>query len=424
MTAPDRLERDLPRLLTELVEPPMPDDLDAVLRLTATVRQRSSWAIPGTWNPMAEFTDRLTTSQRVPIRLLALLALLVVLAIGVIAYTGSGPRRPAPFGPAANGLVIYSAEGDIFTADSATGATRAVVAGSGWDSEPRWSRDGTHFLFVRSPDRESPSARKTLYVARADGSDVSAITAEPLSGFGDPSFSPDGTKILYVSPGGLVSIAPVDGRGQIHVLTLPAAVAEAAFRPPDGSEISLLFGDQAMSLVRADGSGLRYLVPAAYGYGIGQPTWSPDGSQLAYIRWRNDADSVTARVELASPDTGQTRDLPMGPGAVWEAEPSWSNDGTRLAIARGYTGDNTDVRAAIVSVPAGGRGIETDPSLRVLESCCLAGPFEWAPDDSWILFTPTDGSGNIQQTLIDPATGQGRLTEWPTTSGPSWQRLP
>ena len=235
MTTPDRLERDLPRLLTELVEPPMPDDLNAALTLTASVRQRP-WAILERWNPMAEFAGRLTTNQRVPIRLLALLALLVVLALAAMLYAGSWPRRLEPFGPAANGLVIYATGGDIFTADPVTGATRAAVAGPGWDIEPRWSRDGTHFLFVRDPDRESPFAKMTLYVARADGSGVRAITPEPLLTVGDPTFSPDGTTVLFVATGGLVSIAPVDRRGPIHVLKLPTGAAEAAFRPPDGWE--------------------------------------------------------------------------------------------------------------------------------------------------------------------------------------------
>jgi WD40-like Beta Propeller Repeat len=422
MTTPDRFERDLPRLLTELVEPPMGDELNAILTLTASVRQRPAWAIPERWNPMAEFAGRLTTNQPIPMRFLALLALLIVLTIGAIVYTGSLPRRPEPFGPAANGLVIYSTGGDIFTADPVTGATRSVIAGPGWYTEPRWSRDGTHFLFVGNPDSEGPSSRMTLYVARADGSEVRAIAPAPPVRFGDPTFSPDGSEILFVDTGGRVTIAPADGRGPSRVLELPTAVAEAAYRPPDGSEISVLFGEGTISLVRADGSDLRPLVPASIDYAIGQPTWSPDGSQLAYIRWRP-TPSISARVALVSPDTGKIRQLPIGPGSVWEAEPSWSNDGTRLAIARGYTGDNTDVRAAIVSVPDGGRGIETDPSLRVLGSCCLAGPFEWAPDDSWILFTPTDVSGNIQQTLIDPATGEGRLADWLTTSGPSWQRV-
>jgi WD40-like Beta Propeller Repeat len=421
MTYPDRFERDLARLLTELVEPPMGDKLNAVLTLTASVRQRPAWAIPERW-PMAEFAGRLTTNQSVPLRLLALLALLIVLAIGAVLWGGTGPRRPEPFGPAANGLIIYSTGGDIFTADPVTGATRSVIAGPDWYTEPRWSRDGTHFLFVANPDGERPSSRMTLYVARADGSDVRAIAPAPAVDFGDPTFSPDGTQILFVEAGGRVSIAPADGRGPIRVLELPRTVGEAAFRPPDGSEILVLSDQQAMFLVRSDGSGLRPLLTAGLDHLIGQPTWSPDGSQLAYIRWRH-APTVTARVQVISAETGQTYQLPIGPGSVWEAEPSWSNDGTRLAIARGYTGDNTNVRAAIVSVPGGGRGIETDPSVRVLGSCCLAGPFEWAPDDSRILFTPTDVSGKIQQTLIDPATGEARLADWLTTSGPSWQRI-
>jgi Tol biopolymer transport system component len=319
--------------------------------------------------------------------------------------------------------VIFSAGGDIFTADPVTGAMRRVVGGVGWDIEPRWSRDGSHFLFIRDENGEGITGRKTLYVARADGTYLRAVMKEPQFIIGDPMFSPDGTSVLFVATGGLVSIASADGRGPLQVLDLPFSVQEAAFRPPDGSSISLLVAERSMYLVNSDGTDLRQLFPIDREYYIGQPTWSPDGSVLAYIRWL-DTGSITARIALVSPESEEVRALPVGPGSAWEGEPSWSNDGTRLAVARGYAPDNSTVRAAIVPVPAGGLGVETDPSLDVLASCCLAGPFEWAPDDSAILFTPTDTTGPIQQTLIDPATGEGHLATWRTTSGPSWQRRP
>jgi Tol biopolymer transport system component len=423
MTTVSRFEHELARVLDDLVEPPGPDEISAVLARTAVIRQRPSWTYPERWIPFAEVTARITAARRVPVRLLALLVLLVLLTAGALLFAGSSPPRPRPFGPATNGLVIFSAAGDIFTADPVTGVTRRVVGGAGWDVEPRWSRDGSHFLFMRAENGEGITGRRTLYVARADGRDLRPITEESVFTIGDPMFSPDGTSVLFVATGGLVSIASADGRRPLQVLDLPFSVQEAAFRPPDGSSISLLYAEQEMYLVNSDGTDLRPLVLSDRGYWIGQPTWSPNGSVMAYIRWL-DTGSITARIVLVSPESGEVRALPVGPGSTWEGEPSWSNDGTRLAVARGYAPDNSNVRAAVVPVPAGGLGVETDPSLDVLGSCCLAGPFEWAPDDSAILFTPTDATGPIQQTLIDPATGVGHPATWRTTSGPSWQRRP
>ena len=426
MTAADRFERDLSRLLDDLVDPPAPDEISAVFARTAGMRQRPAWASQQWWIPIAELAARVTADRRIPVRPVAIALLLVLLAAGAVLFVGSSPPLPKPFGLASNGLVIYSADGDIFTADTVTGMPSRVVAGAGWDIEPRWSRDGSHFLFQRDENGEGITGRKMLFVARADGSELRPILEESIYTIGDPMFSPDGTSVLFVATGGLVTIAPAGGSGPVRVLDLPTAVSEAAYRPPGGSEISLLMADQLMNLVNADGTNLRRLVPQDPRYLIGQPTWSPDGSTLAYIRWSNSPDVTTlsARVALVSPGSGEPHDIPKGPGSWWEAEPSWSNAGTRLAIARGYTGDNSDVRAAIVPVPAGGHGIESDPSLDVLGSCCLPGPFEWSPDDTSILFTPTDENDRMQQRLIDPTTAAGHVAPWRTTSTPSWQRRP
>ena len=111
----------------------------------------------------------------------------------------------------------------------------------------------------------------------------------------------------------------------------------------------------------------------------------------------------------------------MPPGAVWEGSPVWSNDGTRLAIMRGYGPFFERTVVAVVSADEGGLGVETDPSL-------LAGweaNLEWAPDDSAILLTRTANDAPVpaHQVLIDPQTGEFHETPWKTVSLPAWQRI-
>ena len=67
-----------------------------------------------------------------------------------LAIVGSQRRVPAPFGPAANGVVVYAtASGDIATVDPATGLTTTIVAGPEPDRAPTFSRDGTRIAFIR-----------------------------------------------------------------------------------------------------------------------------------------------------------------------------------------------------------------------------------------------------------------------------------
>jgi dipeptidyl aminopeptidase/acylaminoacyl peptidase len=105
---------------------------------------------------------------------------------------------------------------------------------------------------------------------------------------------------------------------------------------------------------------------------------------------------------------------------TWDGVPVWSNDGTRVATVRGFTKDHEGGVAAILTL-GGGPVIESAREIEVEAACCSR--IEWAPDDSAVLWTPTEASGRPgQQLLIDPLTGAIRPALWATTSDPAWQR--
>src|SRR6185503_3879196 len=117
------LERELTAWFADTAAPQTPDWTADILGATATMRQRPRWLFPTRWLPAA-VVPRLPrlTLQPVPLRTIALLALLgLLLAAAVTLYVGSRPRLPAPFGPAANGLVAYAEGGEIWTVDPVTG---------------------------------------------------------------------------------------------------------------------------------------------------------------------------------------------------------------------------------------------------------------------------------------------------------------
>ncbi len=194
MTTERRLERDLPQILGDLAMGPYPDYIDDVLATTAQRRQRPAWTFPERWLPMDIVTTRVPTTA-LPLRQFGVLALIALLAAAALAvFVGAQARLPAPFGPAANGLIAYSDMGDIFTLDPVNGATRAVVTGPEFDHDPVWSRDGTRLVFQRKAG--AGAALGTLIVARADGSGIVQVTPEPLSDLGFYGFSPDGRSIV------------------------------------------------------------------------------------------------------------------------------------------------------------------------------------------------------------------------------------
>jgi dipeptidyl aminopeptidase/acylaminoacyl peptidase len=350
--------------------------------------------------------------------------LLIGLVLGVLLVAGSAPRVPPPFGRAANGNVAYAAEGDLYTVDLVTGRSQAIVTGPETDTDPVWSLDGSRLVFRRSIVGE-PGER--LFVARADGSGIVLITPEPLSSIAGYAFSPDGRRIVVVSGlTGDVTIANSDGTG-LRTLDVSfggcvfANGCEPSFRPPDGAEIVLVGGaNSRLYVVDATDSRVRILAVAPEGGGVIAPRWSPDGALIAYGRWQS-ARALTIQTHIVAADGTGDRVLEAPPGAMWNGRPVWSNDGTRLAIVRGYgPGHERDV-LAVVSAPAGGRGIETAPS--VFDQPIDIPPIEWAPDDTSILLTPFTAGRPDHQVFVDALTGRASRTPWATDSRPAWQRL-
>ncbi len=436
MTSDRRFEQELSDYLGQLTPGPMPDYRDDIVRKTARMRQRPAWTIPERWIPMASITSRATATPNVPLRLIALAALLIigVIVAGVL-VASSRPRVPAPFGPAANGLIAYESGGDIYTADPVTGVAKAVVTGIDQDLRPVFSRDGTHIVFER---KEAGAGR--LIIARSDGSGLVVVTPEPVTGLDYPwaeavpsySFSPDGTEIALWSTtdtGGKLWIAQSDGSGTRQV-NLPFIVVEAAYRPPDGAELIVsgsTNGDtngiyaidtktEAPRTIVAPAAG----VSAGFGGGLGR--FSPDGSRLAYVTGAvpDSGNPSGYRVHVIGLDGGDDVTLPMPPGAVFQDAPAWSNDGTRLAITRGYAQHNEDMALAVVPSDGSGVGVESDHGLT---GCCDT-ILQWSPDDTSILVMPeTLDQRAAQHLLLDPSTLAHMPAPWTASNPPAWQRL-
>jgi Tol biopolymer transport system component len=152
--------------------------------------------------------------------------------------------------PAAFGKIVFVSDRDgnreIYTMNpDGTGQTR-LTFNSAFEGGPRWSPDGTKIVFVS--DRDGAGTQR-IYVMNADGSNPTLLTPNSFGvGDFDPSWSPDGSKIVFVST--VITSPPtphiygigtmnVDGSNKTGVLG--SAVPNAAFDNPifsqDGSKI-------------------------------------------------------------------------------------------------------------------------------------------------------------------------------------------
>jgi len=427
MTSRSRFEHELPDLLADLLIEPIPYYRDSVVQLTAHLRQRPAWTIPERWIPMSVIALGRMTGRTVPWRTVGLLALLAaLLAVGLAAYVGSRPRVPAPFGLAANGSFAYATSaGDIYAGDPVTGKSVAIATGPEVDSSPMYSPDGRQLAFLR----QASTGGYDLVVAAADGTNARAITEVPITGEDTwgIQWDPDSAGIVANSfTNDDVRRYDASGKTTPRIVATNAHVDPGAFRPPLGDQFVFIRDStdgSSLFLANADGSNPRQLLHVApylvTGDGL-RPSWSPDGTRLAFLKARA-GDPNQARINVMAADgTGSAHELTNEPGVVYENHINWSPDGTRIAFMRWDSSSGLDhefiLPLGIVSVD-GGPVLDAGPELGAGGT-----EFGWSPDGSILWEIP--GEPGSHHLLIDPQRGTWKdLVFSDPGGGSSWQRL-
>jgi len=162
---------------------------------------------------------------------------------------------------------------------------------SGEQLLPDWSPDGTHLAFTT---RGGPSEALFEYDLATDTSRQLFACEHPCLGDDEPVYSPDGTSVAFIR-----ALAPFTDAG-------PA-------------DCGLWVGDVATGATRQITSNAQCL--REY-----QPHWSPDGSQLTYWRWREDASGTTGTAVFVIEADG-TGERQLTDWETFAGSPDWSPDG-------------------------------------------------------------------------------------------------
>lgn len=217
----------------------------------------------------------------------------------------------------------------------------------------------------------------------------------------DPSFSPNGKKMVYISTidgHEQLFVMNTDGTGSVQITRDDADHEDPAWSP-NGKKIAFVYNKdklEVISMMNADGSGVERLTPESVR--AIHPNWSPDGKKLAYCTdddlappRKNDSDIVVIDMTTRRAST-----LITGGTNTY---PAFSPDGKFLAFRRMLGEMNSEVFIAN-SDGSGARNLTNHQAFDGWPS--------WSPDGKRIAFASNRNS-SYQIFTMDPDGSDVRL---------------
>jgi Tol biopolymer transport system component len=294
----------------------------------------------------------------------------IPIALAAAASLAAAPGTQATY-PGDDGLIVFAAATtngtQLFTIRSDGSDVRQIThveprasADNPGASNPDWSPDGRTIVFAENDCQ--------IALVNADGSDVREVPAHPPEGHtvgvdyceGDPSFMPDGKRIVHGRFDMVTEDLWVENLDGTENTQVTGACGIDPNVSPDGTMLSCKGRDNALWVVNMDGTGaVRVSPPSEIGW---KHDWAPDGSVLLFSQHPTPDDN--ANIATVAPDGSGLRWLTAYEPEMGARAGSFSPDGGSIVFL--LNPQNSD-QSALARMAADGSGVQqlTDFSAAV-----------------------------------------------------------
>src|SRR6185369_8626 len=291
-------------------------------------------------------------------------------------------------------------DSDLVIVDIATGSHRALTSDRRGVSHARYSPAGDRLAFLSSVAvAPGQQPRPQILVMPMGGGDVRRIT-NASKGVQQFAWSPDGRKIVYAT------------EDEPEKKTGPERFNDSFEVGND----DFLIQSQALPthawLVNADGSEARRLTSGSWSLPISHPpgppasplAWSPDGKSIVLLRLPtpHSGDARDSVVQILDVATGNVRGL-TGRDSL-EGQPTFSPDGSHIAYWQSRDAESHNLNEIYVAPSSGGPGRSITRALDRHMARSI-----WMPDGKSILVGANDGTRVSM--WVQPLDGPARKLE-------------
>jgi dipeptidyl aminopeptidase/acylaminoacyl peptidase len=270
---------------------------------------------------------------------------------------------------------------ELVLVDVATGKHRVLTHERRGIGQPRWSPTGDKLAFLAIAG-EDKAVHHQIYVMPMNGGDALRIT-DSSTGVQHYAWKADGAGIAYASADEPTNKKEIEKGNDAFEIGNNDYLADKAPTPVH------------VWLVPAEGGKAKRLTSGSRGLTTvpppGQPasplSWSPDGASLLVVLQErpHDGDNDLTTVHVLDVGTGKLR--PLTDRHSLESVPSFSPDGSQVAYWYPKNGDPNSIMETWVAPAQGGKG---DCLTGSLDRCLFHSV--WMPDGKGLLVGGHDGT--------------------------------